>query len=63
MRSILWGLLLNALVLLGVYLRFVTINAFDNLFLDALFTSMVLSLLVSCVGAYLAHYKDRKSVV
>ena len=60
MRSILWGLLLNALVLLGVYLRFVTINAFDNLFLDALFTSMVLSFLVSCVGAYLAHYKPSK---
>ena len=60
MRSILWGLMLNALVLLGVYLRFVTINAFDNLFLDALFTSMVLSLLVSCVGAYLAHYKPSK---
>nr|WP_232351422.1 MULTISPECIES: putrescine ABC transporter permease PotH [unclassified Gilliamella] len=60
MRSILWGLLLNALVLLGVYVRFVTINAFDNLFLDALFTSMVLSFLVSCVGAYLAHYKPSK---
>nr|WP_254048631.1 ABC transporter permease subunit [Gilliamella sp. A7] len=60
MRSILWGLLLNALVLLGVYLHFVTINAFDNLFLDALFTSMLLSLLLSCLGAYLVYYKPSK---
>lgn len=60
MRAILWGLLLNALVLLGIYLRFVTTNAFDNLFLDALFTSLVLSFLLSCLGAYLAHYKPSK---
>lgn len=60
MRSIIWGLLLNALVLLGIYLRFVTTNAFDNLFLDALFTSLVLSFLLSCLGAYLAHYKPSK---
>lgn len=60
MRSIYCGLFLNALVLLNVYLRFVTTNAFDNLFLDALFTSMVLSLLLSCLGAYLVHYKTSK---
>ena len=60
MRSIYCGLFLNALVLLNVYLRFVTTSAFDNLFLDALFTSMVLSLLLSCLGAYLVHYKPSK---
>lgn len=60
MRSILLGLLLNAFVLLNVYWRFATTDAFDNLFLDALFTAMTLSLLLSCLGAYLAHYKPSK---
>lgn len=60
MRSILLGVLLNAFVLLNVYWRFVTTGAFDNLFLDALFMAMTLSLIVSCVGLYLANYKSSK---
>lgn len=60
MRSILLGLLLNAFVLLNVYWRFQTTDAFDNLFLDALFTAMTLSFLLSCLGLYLANYKPSK---
>nr|WP_255308541.1 putrescine ABC transporter permease PotH [Gilliamella apicola] len=60
MRSILLGVLLNAFVLLNVYWRFVTTGAFDNLFLDALFMAMTLSLIVSCVGLYLVYYKPSK---
>nr|WP_255307251.1 putrescine ABC transporter permease PotH [Gilliamella apicola] len=60
MRSIVLGLLLNAFVLLNVYWRFATTGAFDNLFLDALFTAMTLSFLLSCLGLYLANYKPSK---
>jgi putrescine transport system permease protein len=60
MRSIVLGLLLNAFVLLNVYWRFVTTGAFDNLFLDALFTAMTLSFLLSYLGLYLANYKPSK---
>nr|WP_267332548.1 MULTISPECIES: putrescine ABC transporter permease PotH [unclassified Gilliamella] len=60
MRSILLGLLLNAFVLLNVYWRFVSTDSFDNLFLDALFTAMTFSFLLSCLGFYLAYYKPSK---
>lgn len=60
MRSILLGLLLNAFVLLNVYWRFVSTDSFDNLFLDALFTAMTFSFLLSCLGLYLAYYKPSK---
>lgn len=60
MRSILLGLLLNAFVLLNVYWRFVSTDSFDNLFLDALFTAMTFSFLLSCLGLYLAYYKSSK---
>jgi putrescine transport system permease protein len=60
MRSIVLGLLLNAFVLLNVYWRFVTTGAFDNLLLDALFTAMTLSFLLSCFGCFLVHYRPSK---
>ncbi len=60
MRSIVFGVIVNAFVLLSVYLHFESFDAFDNLFLDALFSAMVLSFLLSCFGLFLAQYKTSK---
>ena len=60
MRSIFWSVVLNAFVLLCVYWRFVTTDAFDNLFLDAVFSALILSFLTSCFGLFLTKYKPSK---
>ncbi|MDF7667840.1 putrescine ABC transporter permease PotH [Orbaceae bacterium ESL0727] len=60
MRTIVLGVFLNALVLLSVYLHFISAEAFANPFLDALFTAMILSFILSCVGLSLAQYKPSK---